>query len=231
MNRGIKTNIEQRPFQVAILLEGFLLCGGAMLNHNTVLTAAHCIYPLTDNRYLVRAKSSYYDEGGVKSEVKKKIPHPHYNGNHAMGYDIAILKTKNPFKFGPLLQPIALAPRNLQIPNKTMVTVSGWGSIVEGGPPVRMLRRVTIPIVPFQECQNVYSFLKRDMICAGRRRRDSCQGDSGGALTYRKYHNKHNYTVYHVGVVSFGYGCGRDGIPGVYTRTLTYRNFIDAHMG
>merc|ERR1712130_467618 len=60
------------------------------------------------------------------------------------------------------------------------------------------------------------------MMCFGGRKSDSCQGDSGGPLICvegRKPVLR--------GIVSFGKGCGRPGLPGIYTRVSNYVEWID----
>ncbi len=74
----------------------------------------------------------------------------------------------------------------------------------------------------FVVCAEAYgdSNINNDvMICAGEAGKDSCQGDSGGPLTW---------SGKQVGIVSWGYGCGRDGYPGVYTETFAFLDWIDA---
>ena len=60
------------------------------------------------------------------------------------------------------------------------------------------------------------------MFCFGGKKSDSCQGDSGGPLICVE-----NNTPILRGIVSFGKGCGRPGLPGIYTRVSTYIDWID----
>lgn len=60
------------------------------------------------------------------------------------------------------------------------------------------------------------------MVCAGsitNLPQDSCQGDSGGPMI-----NKQGVQL---GVISFGMGCAREGVPGVYGRTAVQGDASD----
>lgn len=79
---------------------------------------------------------------------------------------------------------------------------------------------VYVKHVPFDVCIKTtpqYAILVRDdyHLCYGTRGKDSCYGDSGGALASKR-------TIY--GIVSFGHHCGE--VPGVYVKVLHYRKWI-----
>lgn len=83
-----------------------------------------------------------------------------------------------------------------------------------------VLQVVTKPIVSNEQCNKTYNgFIRASMLCAGLPRggRNSCGGDSGGPLVING--------VLH-GLVSFGIGCARPGIPGVYARVSYSINWI-----
>ena len=67
----------------------------------------------------------------------------------------------------------------------------------------------------------------RSQICFGRKegKVDTCQGDSGGPLVCI---SSGSWIV--TGVTSWGYGCGDENSPGVYTNVAKYNQWINYHM-
>ena len=85
--------------------------------------------------------------------------------------------------------------------------------------------------VSVADCRKVYGgSVDESMICGGGkgadgRPTDSCQGDSGGPLA--AYMNG-QYVL--AGVVSFGSGCARSGVPGVYANVPYFRQWIEQRL-
>lgn len=124
------------------------------------------------------------------------------------------------------------------------VAVAGWGATAEGGTSSSRLLGVNLAIDSDAGCAAVYGdgFDPTVEICASLPGKDSCQGDSGGPLfapqvaaasaqkasqkdvtAERKKKRKKKRPirpaqVTQLGVVSFGQGCARPGVPGVYAR-------------
>jgi trypsin len=106
----------------------------------------------------------------------------------------------------------------------TMAVVSGWGYTDPDHMPDQLMS-VMVPIVDRTTCNNSYAGTIIGQIidgelCAGYidvGGKDSCQGDSGGALVIDGRE---------VGIVTTGNGCGLPKYPGVYTDVAYYYNWI-----
>ena len=72
-----------------------------------------------------------------------------------------------------------------------------------------------------------FGFSALGMLCAGHEAglRDSCVGDSGGALV-KNFDVDGDDAYYQVGVVSFGFECAKPKEPGIYTRMTSYTKWM-----
>lgn len=155
--------------------------------------------------------------------VSDTIIYDQYNPNNING-DICLLYVNQPFNFNEKVKAVKL-DTNLDWPEKTEFSVSGWGSLKAGGPISRFLQQVTVPHVTSEDCNNDYANIggiTNGMICAGKKGKDSCQGDSGGPMVGT---NDKGEEVL-VGVVSWGIGCAEEGHPGVYARVAYFIEWI-----
>ena len=111
------------------------------------------------------------------------------------------------------------------------MTIAGWGATEEDGLGINTLQEVDVEVTEPRRCQETYLRLAgakigANILCAGIEEggKDSCQGDSGGPLMC-------GGPPYELsGIVSWGYGCGEPGYPGVYTQTTYFVQWIKTHM-
>jgi secreted trypsin-like serine protease len=228
---GEPTTIQQNPWQVALIYGAVFapepvrqqFCGGSIIGSRWILTAAHCINGNASiERIDVVAGTTTYRYGGERIKVAQLFVHPNYDAGTQQN-DIALIKLATPTTLG---NAIPLPASGLDLPDKTNVTVSGWGAIYEGGPGSDILLWADLPVVADSECRSSYGnrFLP-GMVCAGKREGgvDSCQGDSGGPLT-----TKIAVASTLVGIVSWGDGCARRLKYGLYTKVSAFRSWIDS---
>lgn len=249
---GRKTEPGEFPFQVRLNIRsrrGSGICGGVILDNQHILTAAHCmtacvsqhLTTVTIENSGVHATLGDHSiksaDGEIEVDIDKITPHEKYDACnfYANDHDIAIIKTATPFEYkfttdgyGSVNRP-CMPTTSVEYRDGEMVIVSGWGVTRENlGSLSNILRFVQVPIVNGSRCQETYgSRVTNEHICAGFQSggKDSCQGDSGGPLV-RVVDNRYEL----VGIVSFGYGCGQPGAPGVYTRVASYIDWINANL-
>lgn len=255
---GSKTDPGEFPYQVRLNIRsrrGSGICGGVIIDDRHILTAAHCMTACT-SQYLTTTTIETYgvhatigdhsirsNDGEVEVNVEKIIPHEKYDACnfYANDHDIALIKTSNPIEYRftsdgygsinrPCMPDVSLSnTTNQDYKDGEMVIVSGWGVTGENnGMLSNILRYVQVPLVNVTKCQETYgNRVTKNHVCAGFQQggKDSCQGDSGGPLV-RVVDNKYEL----VGIVSFGYGCGQPGAPGVYTRVASYLDWIRANL-
>ncbi|CAL8070478.1 unnamed protein product [Orchesella dallaii] len=97
--------------------------------------------------------------------------------------------------------------------------VTGWGLMAEGGIPSNEMLKARVQIFNDSTCRDLYKkhnyVITETMMCAGylNGNIDSCVGDSGSPLV-----TEDNERFVLTGLVSWGRGCGRKQLPGVYTK-------------
>lgn len=223
---GNETTIEKHPHQVSFRSRDRHICGGSVISATVALTAAHCLTPRAQPSVYSIMAGSTLRTGDANAQIRilsRFMRHPQFNPNR-ISNDVGLVFWEQPLIFGATVRAIALPQQSEAVPYGENCTVSGWGTIREGGPITVILNAVTKPIVSNEECNRAYGGrITDDMMCAGLPEggRDACQGDSGGPLLVDK-------AV--LGVVSWGRGCARPGFPGVYTRVSFFTNWIRENM-
>lgn len=231
---GVETNIDEYLFTVGLRDErdGRNFCGGALIDRRHVITAAHCVessmLPWIMSPKWVSLGSHYLkgEEDGQQLPVLRRIQHPDYNRRRGMHNDFAILELAWWANEDIPTIPLSRADPSNEGVGKP-VTVAGWGTTSSSGSQSPVKLAVTVPIVSHQECErNVSGIDPNSMLCAGGEEgKDSCQGDSGGPL----FSVEEDGSPVLVGIVSWGIGCARKHLPGVYAKVSSALDFIQEH--
>lgn len=207
-------------------------CGGSLISSEWVMSAAHCFDPGSSVTVIAGVFDQRQERAQNRFEVGSYFNHPSYRGVRT-GFDIALLKLEKPV-------PTSLVSRYAQLPTLALnnskvgtgdtLKAIGWGATREGGGGPDILRQVSVPVVSEASCEASYGNVinNNTQVCAGFSSggRDSCQGDSGGPLLF-----KQGGVDYVAGIVSWGRGCARPNLPGIYTRTTGFLDWIDSIVG
>ncbi|RTR30279.1 serine protease [Deinococcus radiophilus] len=223
---GTASALGARPYQVALLKNGSLNCGGSLIAPDWVMTAAHCVSNGSSYGLTIRAGSLYYANGGQTSTVSAVRVHPNYNDSTTAN-DIALLKLSTPMTLNSNVAlgkiPGDSVEAVLDVRGKYAV-VSGWGKTGANAGISSNLREVSIPITPNPTTCGSDRPPGNTICGEAYQGKDSCNGDSGGPLA-QVLNNKH----YVLGIVSYGPSACNG--YGVYTRVNAFKSWIQTTSG
>ncbi|XP_075698880.1 factor VII-activating protease [Rhinoderma darwinii] len=211
------------------------LCGGTLIAACWILTAAHCVKPLSQPSLwsvsLGKVDLRKNETMEQTFDVEKIIIHENYReAAESLHNDIALMKLKkSKSKCAKETRNVKTAclPDRETSPGK-ICQISGWGRTEKGE--TSHLLDASIQVISEANCSDAKSYGKvidHSMICAGVPEGgvDSCQGDSGGPLACER-----NGQTQVSGVVSWGEKCGVKDKPGVYAHVHRFVPWIEKNM-
>ncbi|XP_023226849.1 uncharacterized protein LOC111627497 [Centruroides sculpturatus] len=225
-------------WQVALInSQNQYLCGGALIGTQWVLTAAHCITNIVRNGDALFIRAGENDLTQQKqrkstSETKRVITtYIHHNHNsQTLDNDIALLKLQLPVELNKNICLICLPARGVTQQAGKLCTVTGYGYQGEAGPIALKVRQAQLPIIDERECtvqinavtEKLFVLPASSFCAGGKEGEDACQGDGGGPLVC-EVDGFYELT----GIVSWGFGCGRQDVPGIYVKVSSFIGWIN----
>ncbi|XP_036150537.1 serine protease 53-like [Monomorium pharaonis] len=199
---GRDAPIGKYPYQASLRLFTSHRCGGSILDHFNVLTAARCVDGLEDYlMYLnVHVGTNFLTEPGDGYKIENVSIHENYD-KELLKNDIALVHTRIPIEYTTLIQPINLATNDKDLEGKPC-TLTGWGATRFGRKPTYNLQEIELVIYPQKDCerdQNGRWNVTDSNICTlAKEGEGACHGDHGGPLVVNGFQ---------IGIVSFGNVC------------------------
>lgn len=203
-------------------------CGASYIGKNFFITAAHCLKQRDPKMTIIRMGGNNLNNLPNIFRIKQIYIHPKFNRENLKN-DIAIIETTvepDSIKYPPIRLPCNHLINICYIIGSS-VKVVGYGKADKTGKKeyVEDMKEVDLKIKTIHDTKYNSNLVCSDVFLAGDERDgiilDSCTGDSGGPCMKKI---KDHWVL--VGIVSWGSGCGEAKFPGVYTKVLSYHNWI-----
>ncbi|XP_017792915.1 PREDICTED: coagulation factor XI [Habropoda laboriosa] len=234
---GEDANANEWCWQVALINSlNQYLCGGALIGTQWVLTAAHCVTNIVRSGDAIYVRvgdhdlTRKYGSPGAQT-LRVATTYIHHNHNsQTLDNDIALLKLHGQAELKDGVCLVCLPARGVSHTAGKRCTVTGYGYMGEAGPIPLRVREAEIPIVSDAECirkvnavtEKIFILPASSFCAGGEQGNDACQGDGGGPLVCQ---DDGFYEL--AGLVSWGFGCGRLDVPGVYVKVSAFIGWIN----
>ncbi|XP_037377709.1 serine protease 40 [Talpa occidentalis] len=228
---------EQRwPWQISLLYQKRHICGGALIDHFWVVSAAHCFQKSrnpSDYKVLLGYNQLQKPTGqSLQMTVYRIFVHSDFNKTYFLGSDITLLQLSLSVNFTSHILPVCLMdPSNVLAPGLGC-WITGWGMVTEEDflPKPYKLQQAHVGIIDSHVCKSFFQMpasgrinVPGNMLCAADllTGKAICQGDSGGPLVCQL-----NDTWYLAGLSSWSAECRWPIFPSVFTRLTEFTDWI-----
>lgn len=224
----------------SIVQETKFICGGSLISHDKVVTAAHCIQD--KNQEAARKEDEIilyfgrwnlnetHEIDSVKVGARNILIHPDWDSKDKKYFaDIALIVLKSSVSYTKYISPICL-PSPIRYLNEKVGVIVKWGQRQESDEHESIPMQFEMPIVSTGVCLNnnfrQRALLTKKMICAGYKNGGfPCTGDSGGGL-YLNHNNKwYLHGIISTGLVDIYDTCVNT--YGLFTNVLEFSDWIE----
>ena len=222
------------PYMVFFLHPNWA-CDGSLIAKDVVLTAAHCANAVDNNTSVILGRHDpINDNDGEVFNVMRKVSHPDWNAE-TIDADFMLVFLDHAYTASNVDLVTLNSDTSFPCVGQEM-TAMGWGATSFRGNASDMLLQVDLNVISDEECaltepqviegelMSYHDSVTQYVLCArGVNGKDTCTGDSGGPLVVAGSNIQ-------VGVVSWGMGCGIEGVPGIYSQVSSAYGWIQEEV-
>lgn len=220
-------------------------CGGAIMNEEFIITAAHCLEDITDSNIdsigivLNNGSREALPEDSILS-IERVIIHPEYSKSLLIN-DIGLVKLAEPLddenqKYTTIPTTSEMAEYNAA----DTVVAMGLGYIDDDKTKPTVIQQATMTKLTDENCKTLvestynseYTSLSQTCTLPLKNEEDEltgvCNGDSGGPLTFEEKNG--SYTQFALTSYGAEASCSAEGVPQVFTDITGYADWIECYI-